>query len=104
MNLDGVTENINLLRLQEKAWYIQPFIEEPSVFVSTLGEYPVAPCMCMFVGTPTKFRMGPNWARRGAAAEGRGPPVLSIALEYMGMVLDFPCLALEAQLIQKSVN
>ena len=38
------------------------------------------------------------------AAEGGAPPVLSIALEYMGMVLDFPCLALEAQLIQKSVN
>ena len=37
-------------------------------------------------------------------SEGRAPPVLSIALEYMGMVLDFPCLALEAQLIQKSVN
>ncbi len=38
------------------------------------------------------------------AAEGRAPPVLSIALEYMGMVLDFPCLALEPQLLQKSVR
>lgn len=37
----------------------------------------------------------------GAAAEGRGPPVLSIALKYMGIVLDCPCLALTAQLIQK---
>jgi len=35
----------------------------------------------------------------GATAEGRGHPVLSIALEYMGMVLVCPCLALEAQLI-----
>ena len=37
---------------------------------------------------------------------GRGlsprPPVVSIILEHMGMVLDCPCLALEAQLIQKS--
>ena len=32
------------------------------------------------------------------------PPVLSISLQYMGMVLDFPCLALEVQLIKKSVN
>jgi len=30
------------------------------------------------------------------------PPVLSIALEYMGMVLECPCLALESQLVQKS--
>ena len=35
---------------------------------------------------------------------GRGPPVLPSALEYMGMVLDCPCLALEAQLIQKTIN
>jgi len=35
-------------------------------------------------------------------AESRGPPVLYIALEYMGMVLDCPCLALDAQLVQKS--
>ena len=41
---------------------------------------------------------------QGGAAEGRTPAVLSIALEYMGMVLNFPCLALEAQLVQKSVN
>ena len=40
----------------------------------------------------------------GGAAEGRAPSVLSIALEYMGMVLDFPCLALEAQLVLKSVK
>jgi len=35
----------------------------------------------------------------GAAAFGRGPPV-SIILESMVMVLDCPCLALEAQLIR----
>jgi len=39
-----------------------------------------------------------------AAAEGRGPPVLSIALESMVMVLDCPYLALEAQLIQNLLN
>jgi len=44
-----------------------------------------------------------SWQLFGAA-EGRAPPVLSIALEYMGMVLDFPCLALEANLIQKYVK
>ncbi len=36
---------------------------------------------------------------------GRGrrplPPVLSIALEYMGMVLACPCLALEAKIFEK---
>ena len=41
---------------------------------------------------------------RGAAAEGRGPPVLSIALESMVMVLDCPCLALEAQSIQNLLH
>jgi len=46
-----------------------------------------------------------QWTEQGGgAAFGRAPPVVSIILEYMGMVLDFPCLALEAQLIQKSVN
>jgi len=40
----------------------------------------------------------------GGAAFGHAPPVVYIAFEYMGMVLDFPCLALEAQLVQKSVN
>jgi len=30
-------------------------------------------------------------------AEGRASPVLYLALDYMGMVLDFPGLALEAQ-------
>ena len=40
----------------------------------------------------------------GAAAEGRGPLVLSIALESMVMVFDCPCLALEAQLIQNLFN
>jgi len=38
-----------------------------------------------------------NAMDRGAAAFGRGLPVVSIILEYMGMVLDCPCLALEAQ-------
>ena len=33
---------------------------------------------------------------------GRGPSVVSILLEYMGMVLDCPCLVLEAQSIQKN--
>jgi len=41
-----------------------------------------------------------NGQNRGATAFGRGPPVVSIILEYMGMVLDCPCLALEPQLIQ----
>jgi len=36
--------------------------------------------------------------------EAAAPSVLSIALDYMGMALDFPCLSLEAQLVQKSVN
>jgi len=35
---------------------------------------------------------------------GRGRPVVSIILEYMGMVLDCPCLALEVQLVQKSLQ
>mgnify|MGYP000090443468 CR=1 FL=1 len=35
--------------------------------------------------------------RTGAAAEGRAPPVLSIKLEYMGMVLACPLLGLAAQ-------
>jgi len=39
---------------------------------------------------------------QGAAAFGRAAPVVSIILEYMGMVLDCPCFALEAQLIRKS--
>jgi len=40
----------------------------------------------------------------GAAAEDRGPPVLSIVLESMVMVLDCPCLASEAHLIQNLLN
>ena len=40
----------------------------------------------------------------GATAFGRGPPVVSIILESMVMVLDCPCLALEAQLIQNLLN
>jgi len=36
------------------------------------------------------------WHYREAAAEGRGPPVVSIIVESMVMVLDCPCLALEA--------
>jgi len=31
---------------------------------------------------------------------GRGPRVVSIIFEYMGMVLGYPCLALEAKLVQ----
>ena len=52
------------------------------------------------MATPCQFHQH----HRGAAAEGRGPPVLSIALESMVMVLDCPCLALEAQLIQNLLN
>jgi len=36
-----------------------------------------------------------QWTEQGA----RDTPVVSRILEYMGMVLDCPCLALKAQLI-----
>jgi len=41
-----------------------------------------------------------QWTEQG----GRGLPVVSIILESMVMVLDCPCLALEAQLIQNLLN
>jgi len=54
----------------------------------------LTPCQCIpILLTP-----------QGGRGQRPPPPVLSIALEYMGMVLDFPCLASEAQLFQKSVN
>jgi len=45
-----------------------------------------------------------NGQNRGAAAVSRGPPVVSIILESIVMVLNCPCLALEAQLIQNLLN
>jgi len=45
-----------------------------------------------------------HWTEQGAAALGRGPPVVSIRLESMVMVLDCTFFALEAQLIQNLPN
>ena len=45
-----------------------------------------------------------QWTEQGAAAFGRGPPVVSIILEYMNTVPDCHCLGLEAQMFEKSLN